>query len=93
MMASLKKPWTIALLLWCAVLASAAGVVWSRHRARELFVELEQLNRQRDGLDVTWGQLQIEQSFLSQQARVESTARQRLRMLQPDPVTIQVVLP
>lgn len=93
MMAALKKPWTIALLLWCAVLVSAAGVVWSRHRARELFVELEQLNRERDRHEVTWGQLQIEQSFLSQQARVETTARQRLDMLQPDPATIQVVLP
>lgn len=93
MMASLKQPWILALLLWCAVLASAAGVVWSRHRARELFVELEQLNRQRDQLDVTWGQLQLEQSALSQHARVESTARQRLDMLLPNPASIQVVLP
>lgn len=91
MMASLKRPWVIVLVLWCAVLASAAGVVWSRHRARELFVELEQLNRQRDQLDVTWGQLQLEQSALSQHARVESTARQRLHMTMPAPVSIRVV--
>lgn len=91
MMAALKRPWVIAMLLWCAVLASSAGVVWSRHRARELFVELEQLNRQRDQLDVTWGQLQLEQSALSQHARVESTARQRLDMVLPNPVSIQVV--
>jgi cell division protein FtsL len=93
MMATLRRPWLLALLLWCAVLVSAAGVIWSRHRARELFVELEQLNRQRDQLDVSWGQLQLEQSSLSQHARVESTARQRLDMLMPDPVSIQVVLP
>jgi cell division protein FtsL len=68
-------------------------VIWTQHRARELFVELEQLNRQRYQLDVTWGQLQLEQSSLSQHARVESTARQRLDMLLPDPASIQVVLP
>ena len=31
-------------LLWVGVLASAAGAIYSKHRARELFVELERLN-------------------------------------------------
>ena len=31
-------------LLWAAALASAAGAIYSKHRARELFVELERLN-------------------------------------------------
>lgn len=93
MMASLKNPWTLLLLLWCAVLVSAAGAIWSRHRARELFVELEQLNRDRHQLEVTWGQLQLEQSYWSQHAQVENTARRRLDMRVPDPKGIQVVLP
>jgi len=93
MMASLKHPWVLLLLLWCAVLASAAGGVWTRHRARELFVELEQMNRDRAQLEITWGQLQLEQSYWSQHAQVETTARRRLDMRSPDPAAIQVVLP
>ena len=93
MMAALRSSWFILLLLWCAVFISAAGVVWTRHRARELFVELEQLNRDRQQLQVTWGQLQLEQSYWSQHAQVETTARRRLDMRVPDPAAIQVVLP
>ena len=93
MMASLKHPWILLPLLWCAVLVSAAGTVWTRHRARELFVELEQMNRERARLDVTWGQLQLEQSYWSQHAQIENTARRRLDMHTPDPAAIQVVLP
>ena len=43
--------------LWLAVLGSAAGAIYSKHRARELFVELEQLNTRRDNLEIEWGQL------------------------------------
>jgi cell division protein FtsL len=93
MMAALRSPWTLLVLLWCAVLVSAAGTVYTRHRARELFVELEQMNRERAKLDVTWGQLQLEQSYWSQHAQVENTARRRLNMGTPDPAAIQVVLP
>ena len=93
MMASMRQSWVILLLLWGAVLASAAAAVWTQHRARELFVELEQLNRDRQQLDVTWGQLQLEQSYWSQHAQVENTARRRLDMRMPDPAAIQVVLP
>ncbi len=93
MMGTLRNSWLVLLVLWFAVLVSAAGAVWTRHRARELFVELEQLNRDRQQLDVTWGQLQLEQSYWSQHAQVESTARRRLDMRMPDPAAIQVVLP
>jgi len=92
-MAALRSSWFVLLVLWAAVFVSAAGAVWTRHRARELFVELEQLNRDRQQLDVTWGQLQLEQSYWSQHAQVETTARRRLDMRMPDPAAIQVVLP
>ncbi|MDR2215630.1 MAG: cell division protein FtsL [Nevskiaceae bacterium] len=80
-------------VLWLAVLASAAGAIWSRHRSRELFVELEQLNRQRDSLEVEWGQLQLEQSAWSTHAFVERVATTRLNMGTPDPERIRVVGP
>lgn len=93
MMAVLRQSWLVAGVLWCAVLASAAGAVYTRHRARELFVELERLNREREELDIVWGKLQLEQSTWSAHARVESQASGRLRMVAPDPASIQVVLP
>lgn len=85
--------WLSLALLWFAVLGSAAGAVWSRHRARELFVELEQLHRQRDNLEIEWGQLQLEQSAWSTHAFVERVATTRLNMATPDPARIQVVGP
>jgi cell division protein FtsL len=93
MMAALNRSWVVALLLWCAVLLSATGAIWTRHRARELFVELETLNRDRHRLDVTRGELQLEQSYWSQHAQIENTARRRRAMTAPDPAAIQVVLP
>jgi cell division protein FtsL len=58
-------------LLWCAVLASSAGAVYTKYRARELFVELERLNSARDELDAEWGRLQLEQSAWSAYGFVE----------------------
>jgi len=93
LISALRQPWVIALLLWCAVLGSAGGAIYTRHRARELFVELERLHRQRDQLEVNWGQLQLEQSAWSSHASIDAVATGRLRMSVPDPAAIQVVLP
>ena len=78
--------------LWLGVLASAAGAVWSKHRARELFVELERLNTRRDNLEIQWGQLQLEQSAWSTHAFVERVASTKLRMGMPAPEEIEIVL-
>lgn len=80
-------------LLWFAVLASAAGAVYSKHRARELFVELERLNTKRDSMEIEWGQLQLEQSAWSTHAFVESVAATKLKMATPPPADIELVSP
>ncbi|HEX9140345.1 MAG TPA: cell division protein FtsL [Steroidobacteraceae bacterium] len=69
--------WVAVPLLWVAVLASAAGAIYSKHRARELFAELEQLNRGRDAFDAEWGRLQLEQSTVLTYANVERVAMTR----------------
>lgn len=92
----LRSPgiWAVVIpMLWLMVLGSAAGAVYSKHRARELFVELERLNRERDRLEVEWGQLQLEQSAWSTHAFVESVAASKLRMSIPAPAAIEVVAP
>jgi len=80
-------------LLWVAVLGSAAGAIWCKHRARELFVELESLNARRDNLEIEWGQLQLEQSAWSTHAFVERVASTKLRMAMPPPKEIEIVTP
>jgi cell division protein FtsL len=79
--------------LWFAVLGSAAGAIYSKHRSRELFVELERLNTRRDNLEIQWGQLQLEQSAWSTHAFVESVATQKLKMATPPPAKIELVSP
>jgi cell division protein FtsL len=80
-------------LLWGAVLASAAGAVYSKYRARELFVEPEHLNAGRDELDAEWGRLQLEQSAWSTYAFVERVASERLHMTIPDSRDIEILSP
>ena len=90
---SSRSLWFALLGLWFGVLASAAGAIYAKHRSRELFVELEGLHRQRDNLEIEWGQLQLEQSSWSTHAFVERVATTRLKMATPDPALIQVVQP
>ena len=78
-------------VLWVVALGSAAGAIYSKHRARELFVTLERLNNQRDNLEVEWGQLQLEQSAWSTHAFVERVASTRLKMATPPPKDIELV--
>ena len=79
--------------LWMLALASAAGAIYSKHRARELFVTLERLNSQRDTLEVEWGQLQLEQSAWSTHAFVERVASTKLKMASPAPKDIELISP
>jgi cell division protein FtsL len=80
-------------LLWLAALGSAAGAVYCKHRARALFVELEQLNARRDNLEIEWGQLQLEQSAWSTHAFVERVAGAKLHMAMPPPKEIEIIRP
>jgi cell division protein FtsL len=80
-------------LLWCAVLASSAAAVYTKYRARELFVQLERLNSARDELDAEWGRLQLEQSAWSAYGFVEHVASERLHMSIPDSRDIEIVTP
>jgi cell division protein FtsL len=80
-------------ILWIGALGSAAGVIYCKHRAREMFVQLEQLNARRDNLEIEWGQLQLEQSAWSTQAFVERVASNKLHMAMPPPKEIEIVAP
>ena len=83
----------VTALLWWSVLGSAAAAVYTKYRARELFVELERLSSARDELDADWGRLQLEASAWSTYAFVERVASERLHMTIPDSRDIEIVAP
>lgn len=74
----------IILILICAVLVSAISVVGTQHEARAVFMEIEQLKKQRDLLNEEWGRLQIEQGTWSLDDRIERMVREDLDMLVPN---------
>jgi cell division protein FtsL len=80
-------------LLTIAVLASGVGVVYSRHVNRQLFIQLQKLQTERDNLEVEWELLQLEQSTLVTDFAVEDIARRRLNMLTPDSGDVLYVTP
>jgi cell division protein FtsL len=79
--------------LVAAVVGSAVAAVDARHQARQLFIELQGLNRDRDELNIEWRQLQIERSTWAAHARVEQLARDKLAMGVPAPQDIEIVKP
>jgi len=79
------------LLLAAAVTASGIWVTDAKHRARQLFVELEELNQQQDRLQIDWGRLQIEQSTWATHPRIEALARERLHLTNPADEQLVVV--
>lgn len=81
------------LLLLAVVAACALGLVTSQHKARKLFVEMEQQQERARSLEVEYGQLQLELSTWATLARVEKLAVQALHMRAPEPGRIQVVQP
>ena len=80
------------LLLTISVVGSGLWLIRAEHDARQLFIELEELNREQDRLQIDWGRLQIEQSTWSTHPRIESIARERLQLTSPADEDFVVVL-
>jgi cell division protein FtsL len=79
--------------LWLTVLASSAGVVYVKHQARSLFIDLERLSTDRDNLNIEWGRLQLEQSAWSTHGFVEQVANSKLRMTLPNTTEVKIIQP
>lgn len=81
--------WLVVLSIVCVV--SAIALVYTRHESRVLFVELEVLTRERDELNIEWGQLQIEQSTWATHARIERVASEELGLVRPKATEIYLI--
>jgi cell division protein FtsL len=73
------------------LLATAIGVIWSKHQSRSTFIELQRLQAERDRLDIEWGQLKIQQSYSATPGRVEQVAYSELKMVTPRPTEVRIV--
>jgi cell division protein FtsL len=93
MIGSNQQSQSLLLIVVFAVVCvlSAIALVYTKHEARKLFVELEVLTHERDGLNIEWGQLQIEQSTWAQHARIEQVATEDLSLVRPNTSEIFVI--
>jgi cell division protein FtsL len=81
------------LIVLALVIVSSVGVVYAKHQGRKLFIELQVLGKERDNMDVEWGQLQLEQGTLTTQGQVETAARERLGMVNLSADNMVIVKP
>jgi len=73
------------------LIACALAVITSQHRARKLFIDLEQAQGAAKKLDEEWTQLQLEQGTWATHKRVEALASKSLGMRLPDPASTRVI--
>ena len=78
-------------LLLLLVAGCALALVTSQHKARRLYVELQQEQERAKQLEVEWGQLQLEQRTWAMHGRVETIAAEKLNMRVAPASRIQVV--
>ncbi|MCB1801025.1 MAG: cell division protein FtsL [Gammaproteobacteria bacterium] len=81
---------TLSLLL-LAVIASGIAVVYAKNLSRSLFVEMQQVRKDKDQADMEWGRLQLELATRGALGRVMEIAGERLQMHAPEPGQIVVV--
>ncbi len=71
------------LVLAATVVTSAISVIYVKHESRTQFVTLQQLERERDELQVNWNRLQIEYSAWATHERIERVASASLALHAP----------
>lgn len=83
----------VVVSLGLALLVSAVATVYVQHHRRMQFVELRKLERERDAMQVEWGQLQLEQSTWATHERIERLALEKLDLHMPPAAEVVLVLP
>jgi cell division protein FtsL len=77
------------IVLTALLVASALSLVNARYQARHLFIELERYQAQGRQLDIDWAQLQLDQSTLGKNERIEQIATRQLDMTPLTPARTQ----
>jgi cell division protein FtsL len=76
-------------VLTALLVACALSVVNSRYQRNHLVNDLEKLASQQRQLDIDWAQLQLDQSTLGKNERIEQIARTELNMAPLSPARTQ----
>jgi cell division protein FtsL len=84
--------WALA-ALFVLVLATAVGVIFSKHESRKLFVQLQTMQNERDQIQIEWGRMQLEQSTWATHSRIERLARTKLDMKIPLAENVIIIRP
>lgn len=79
----------INIVLAAVLVTSALSLVNAQYEARNLFIELGKLEHQGKQLDIDYAQLQLDQSTLGKNARIEQIARTDLNMAPLTPARTQ----
>ena len=80
-----------AFILFLLLCFSGLGEVYLEHQKRILFIEYQNLIKERDALKTEWKRIQIEVSQLSSGLRLEDIARSKVNMSIPNPNTINII--
>lgn len=87
----MNRQWLAIAVLSAVVMVSAIAVIMVKHESRKRFVALQVLEKERDQMNVEWGQLQLEQGAWATNSRVERIARKKLHMVIPSTGSVVVV--
>lgn len=79
----------VNVVLAAVLVGCALSVVNARYQARSLFIELGRLQQHARQLDIDWAQLQLDQSTLGKNERIEQIARTELNMTPLTPARTQ----
>jgi len=86
--------WRLLLTVLLVVnVATALAVVHARHQHRQLFVQFNKLEKERDELNIEFGRLQLEQATWAESNRIDQVARDRLGMKFPEGAETVVIRP
>jgi cell division protein FtsL len=83
----------LAVALAVALFVSAVALVYVQHYRRMQFVELRKLERERDAMQVEWGQLKLEQSTWATHERIERLALDALDLRMPAAAEVVLISP
>ena len=73
------------------IFLSGLGEVYLEHQKRILFIEYQNLIKERDALKTELQRIQIELSQLSSGLRLEDIARSKVKMSIPNPNSINII--
>ncbi len=88
---NLSREFFVMILLSLAVLGSAVSVIYEKNLERRYVSDLQSMQHKHEKQQVEYGQLLLEQSTWSTQARVQRIAQQRLGMEIAKPSNIVVI--